>query len=364
MSPIIQPTKESVNSEAAAILNKKLPKTQQKLAAQLNEIYRRLNVVFMGTPDFSVPILEALIKSDFAPKAVITAPDKPAGRGEKITPPPIKLAAQKYGIPFFQPQNKQELLIQTMNLKPDLIVVAAYGKILPKEVLDLPKYGAINVHPSLLPKYRGAAPIQFAILNNDSKTGISIMLMNEKMDEGPILSQEIIKIDALETSETLEGKLSKISAKILIKTLGQWIMLKEMPKSAQRLIYPQEQDHSKATYTKILTKEDGKIIWDKTAKEIDCQIRAFTPWPGSFTVFKAPSNSRKSQTLKILSAAVSETQTQRQLGEVFLTDQKDLAVQTGQGSLIIKELQLEGGKPMSTSEFLNGHQEIIGTMLQ
>ncbi|MFH0852154.1 MAG: methionyl-tRNA formyltransferase [bacterium] len=368
MPPIIQPTKEFVKIEInPGVLSKKGAKPQMKLASQLLEIYKELSIVFMGTPDFSVPILEALCQSDFKPKSIITAPDRPAGRGQEITPPPVKIIAQKYGVPVFQPQTKEELTIQTLNLKPDLIIVAAYGKILPKEILDLPKYGSINVHPSLLPKYRGASPIQFAILGGEAKTGVTIMLMNERMDEGAVLAQETVKIESDDTAETLEEKLSRLSAKLLIKTMNQWLVLKEMPKSAQRLIYPQEQDGSKATYTKILTKQDGKIIWNKTAKEIDCQIRAFTPWPGSFTVFRNSAktqNEEKILTLKILKAAASKAQTDKELGQVFLTDNKNLAVQTGHDSLIIQELQLEGGKPMPASEFLNGHPEIVGIILQ
>jgi methionyl-tRNA formyltransferase len=367
MTPIIQPTKEFVNTTLdPKILGKKDAKLQEKVASALLEIYKELNIIFMGTPEFASPILEELCQSDFKPKAVITAPDKPAGRGQEVTPPPIKILAQKYEIPVRQPATKEELTKQTLELEPDLILVAAYGKILPKEILDAPKYGSVNVHPSLLPKYRGPSPIQFAILNGDPKTGVSIMLMNEKMDEGPILAQEAAEIEKGETSKSLEGKLAKIAAKLLTKTLNYWIVLNEMPKSAKNLVLPQQQDNSQATYTKILTKQDGKIIWDKTASELERQIRALYPWPGSFTILKAPtaSGQNKSLSLKILKAGVSEIQTEKELGQVFLTDSQKLAVQTGKNCLIIEQLQPEGGKEMSAADFLNGHPEIVGTILQ
>lgn len=387
MPPIIQPTEEFVKAEPQILAKKTQSQKEQPL-----------RVIFLGTPEFSVPILEALIKSDYKPSAVITAPDKPTGRGQEITPPPVKIAAQQNDISVFQPETKQQLIDQALILKPDLIVVAAYGKILPKEVLGIPKYGAVNVHPSLLPKYRGCSPIQFPILNGDHETGVTIMLMNEKMDEGPILAQEIITIEEKETAKSLEEKLSLLGAKLLIKTLGQWLILKEMPDTAQKLIRPQEQDHSQASYTKILTKQDGKIIWDKTAQELERQIRAFHPWPGSFAYFKRqtqpkpspfekPPKVEKPLILKFLKAVILPLQTEKELGEVFLTDDKPphqmstfensrktqgslwcggkkLAVQTGKDCLIIEELQLEGRKPINSQDFLNGHPEIIGTILQ
>ncbi|MBI4708878.1 MAG: methionyl-tRNA formyltransferase [Candidatus Portnoybacteria bacterium] len=352
MPSTIQPKTHLVNREPETLT------APQKQTQNMED----LKVVFMGTPEFAVPILEELIKSDFKPRAIITAPDKPVGRNLNLTPPPVKVLVQENNIPIFQPETKDELISQTSELKPDLIIVAAYGKILSREILNLPKYGSINVHPSILPKHRGPSPIQFAILNGDPKTGVTIMLMNEKMDEGPILSQEIVKITKDETAKTLEEKLSLKGAKLLIKTLKQWIALEEMPETAKKLIYPQEQDNSQATYTKIITKQDGKILWDKNAKELEQQIRAFYPWPGSFTFLKQ--NGHKVQNIKILKADILELNTEKDLGAFFLTENKKLAVQTGKDCLIIEELQPENGKPMSASNFLNGHPEIIGTTLE
>ncbi|OGZ34505.1 MAG: methionyl-tRNA formyltransferase, partial [Candidatus Portnoybacteria bacterium RBG_13_41_18] len=292
MSTIISPKPSSVKSGARAqVLDEKSAKLgaqlETELISKLIAIYEKINVVFFGTPEFAVPILKELINSDFKPSAVITSGDKPVGRNQEITHPPVKILAQKYEIPVFQPTTKEELVKKVTELKPDLIIVTAFGTILPKAIIDLPKYGSINVHPSLLPKHRGPSPIQFSILNGDQTTGVSIMLMNEKIDEGPILTQEKINIEKDDTSQILQNKLSVLGGRLLIKTLSYWIILKEMPRSAQYLIYPQPQDNSKATYTKILTKSDGKIFWNKTAQELERQIRAFYPWPGSFTYFKS-----------------------------------------------------------------------------
>ncbi len=374
MPTIIQPIKESVKSKASfknpgdisAKPQEKLLE-QEKLEERLLKIYDNMNIVFAGTPEFAVPILEGLLDSDFKPKTIITAPDSASGRGQEIFPPPVKIIAQKYGLAILQPKTKDELIAQIIGLKPDLIVTAAYGKIFPAQIINLPKYGSINVHPSLLPRLRGPSPIQFAILEGDQSTGTTIMLMNEKMDEGPILAQQMVKIEDDDTAQSLEEKLAKISAKLLVKTLNYWVILKEMPKNAQRLIYPQLQDSQKATYTKILTKPDGKIIWDKSAPEIERQVRAFFPWPGSFTAMKpltSQNQEKRSLTLKILKAHASNSEEQKELGQAFLTGKNELAIQTGKGCLLIDELQLEGGKTLSTAEFLNGHPEIIGTILQ
>ena len=352
---------------------------------QQNNIVKNggLKIAFFGTPDFAVPILKALCQGDFKPKAVIAAPDRPAGRGQEMALSPIKIIAQKNEISVFQPETRRDLIEQTQKIKPDLIITAAYGKILPKEVLDIPKYGSLNVHPSILPKYRGPSPIQFAILNGDDETGTTIILMNQNLDEGPILAQGILKINKDDTTQTLGQKLSEASATLLIKTLPRWTTLKEMPKSAQNLIVPQPQNHAKATYTKILTKQDGKIIWSKSACEIERQIRAFFPWPGSYAVFKDKTG--KSVSLKILSADIQPppsvlplskgkgwVRDEKDLGQVFLTEDplrpqnemnKKLAVQTGSGCLIINELQLEGSKSMRAADFLNGHPEIVGMIL-
>jgi len=379
-------------------------------------------IVFMGTPEFSVPILEKLIQSEYKPATVFCAPDKPVGRKQFLTPPPVKVIAQKYNIPVFQPRDVSSFKFQVSSLKPELIITAAYSLILPKEVLETPQFGCINVHPSLLPKYRGPSPIQTAILNGDAATGVTIYKMDEQIDHGTIIAQEKIQIKETHhsdpaaageesrgseatratdiirpTTPELSQKLSNLSSELLLKTLPDWLAGK---------ITPMPQDDSQATYTKIITKEDGKIDWRKSAQAIERQIRAYTPWPGAYaslTDYRLPTAAK----LKILQAdiffppyakggwGVSAPLTQRgvggfkflsslrrllfpnplnpplqwwqkrQPGEIFLTDANDLAFQTGDGSLIIKTLQLEGGKGkiLSAQDFLRGHKDTVGQIL-
>lgn len=320
-----------------------------------------VRLVFFGTPEFALPSLEKLIKSEFKPVAVVTSPDKPVGRQQTITPPPVKVLAQKHKIPVLQPEKlKDPGFVEKMkNLKPDLIVVAAYGKILPKEILDIPRWGCLNLHPSLLPKYRGPSPIQFAILNAEKETGITIFKMNEKMDEGPILAQKSMTIKPEGTNLTLRQKLSNLGVNLLISSLEKWITFNLMPEKVKKIFQLQPQNHQLATYTKILTKQDGKIFWNKPAQEIDRQIRAFLPWPGTWCILP---NGKKLKVLK--SSKIKEPSTQRQYGQVFLTQANELAVQTGQGVLIIEQLQIEGKNPITNQEFLNGHPEIVGTILK
>lgn len=277
----------------------------------------KLKIVFAGTPDFGATILEKLIQSEYAPALVITAPDKPVGRKQILTPPPVKVLAQKNKIAVIQPEKIRNLELEIRNLRPDLIILAAYGKILSKHILDIPRYGSLNVHPSLLPKFRGPSPIQSAILSGDKKTGVTIMLMNEKLDEGDIVSFQDYPLSGSETYETLHNALAETGADLLIKTMPDWISGK---------IKAISQDNTKATYTKILKKEDGKIDWSKPANFIERQIRAYNPWPGTFDIYNG-------KTLKILKAEVVNER------------------------LIIKQIQPEGKKPMDFNDFLLGHKD-------
>ncbi|MBI2642262.1 MAG: methionyl-tRNA formyltransferase [Candidatus Wildermuthbacteria bacterium] len=233
--------------------------------------------------------------------------------------------------------------------KVDLIVVGFYGKILPKKVLEIPRYGALNVHPSLLPKYRGPTPVQTTILNGETETGVTIILMDEKMDHGPIVARESFKIgDKRFTTPELTKELWELGGDLLVKIIPQWIAgsITSVP-----------QDHAKATYTKLLKKEDGRIDWNKPAQEIERQIRAFTPWPGTFSLFGERS-------LKILKASVLPESVAKLPPRVaFLTEDKKLAIQCGEDALVIEELQLEGKKPMSAKDFLLGHKDILGSKL-
>jgi methionyl-tRNA formyltransferase len=311
----------------------------------------QLKIVFMGTPDFGAIVLEELIKNNLKPILVITEPDKPVGRKQILTPPPVKLIAQKYNIPITQPEKIKDWEIK--NLIPDIIIVAAYGQIIPKEILDLPKFGCLNVHPSLLPKYRGASPIQTAILNGDSETGVTIMLMDEKMDHGPILAkQEQIILNKKIDYKELHDNLAIIGSKLLVEVIPDWIdgRIKAIP-----------QDETKAIYIKLIKKEDGKINWNNSAEEIERKIRAFSIWPGSFTFYN---KNDKKLSLKIIGADASRAKSNKQIGEIFLTNENELAINTGNGCLIVKKLQLEGKKPMLSEEFLLGNKDILGSILQ
>ena len=316
--------------------------------------YREMKIVFFGTSEFGSIILEKLVQAGLSPVLVVTTPDNPAGRKQELTPPPIKVTAQKLGILVMQPEKlDQDTRYKIQNTNPDLFVVASYGKILPKEILDMPKFGALNVHPSLLPKYRGASPIQTAILNGEDETGVTIMLMDEKMDHGAILAQQELRISNDEfliskpTYPELHNKLAEIGAELLVKTIPDWIEGK---------IKPVPQNEGKATYTHILKKEDGRIDWNKEAVYIERQVRAMYPWPGTYTFLK-------SKILKILKADIIKN-IQGEPRKAFQTADGKLAVYAGKDAILLEEIQMEGGKPMSSKEFLLGHRDCIGTTLE
>jgi len=307
---------------------------------------KSIKIIFLGTPNFAAPTLKALIADErFDILAVITQPDKPVGRKQTPTPPPIKVIAEKNKILVHQPDNIKDSAGFIKNLNPDLAVLIAYGQIIPKIILDIPAYGFINIHGSLLPKYRGAACIQAAILNNDGKTGLTIMQVEPKLDTGPILKQDEIKINKEETGETLHDKLSLLGANILPDTAMQYVAGN---------ITPQPQDNTKSSYVPTLKKQDGRIDWSKSAEEIDRLIRAMNPWPSAWTTWN------KKQ-IKIISAFPTSA-SEYTPGQVFLHNQQ-LAIQCGQNALIIKKLQLEGKKAMTAEDFLRGQQNFIGQTL-
>ncbi len=308
----------------------------------------------MGTPEFGAIILEKLAQSEFKPILVVTETDKPVGRKQILTPPPVKVIAKKYNIAVLQAEKILDTKYKIQNTKPDFIVVAAYGQILPKEILEIPKYGCLNIHPSLLPKYRGPSPIQYAILNGDEETGVTIIKMTEKVDAGGIIANEKFKMKNEKlTYGELHNKLAELGAKLLIETMPKWI---------KEEIKPKPQDESKATYTKIIKKEDGKIDWQKSAQELERQIRAFELWPGAFTFWQ---KNDKLLRIKILMARVLVTSdlTTYPVGKTLIAPQNELCIQTGKGFLIVEKLQLEGKKEMSSEEFLRGHPNFIGTIL-
>jgi methionyl-tRNA formyltransferase len=309
---------------------------------------KQTKIIFMGTPDFSVPCLKSLI-NEAKVIAVVTQPDKKVGRKQEIIPSPIKQFALKNSLEVFQPaklKGNTEFINQLKKYEPDLIIVVAYGLLLPQEILSIPKFGVINVHASLLPKYRGASPIQTAILNGDKETGVTIMLLDDKMDHGALLAQKTITLTDNDNFTSLHDKLAQLGADLLIDTL---------PKYLNNELKPIPQDESKATYCQLIKKEDGKIDWNKPAEDIERQVRAFTPWPGAFTDWNG-------KQVKFIKSKVIELQNHKE-GEIFKIND-GFAVACGQGALEIIELQLAGKKPMSAKEFLNGYNKIIGAILK
>ncbi len=301
----------------------------------------------MGTPDFAVPSLKALIDSKYNVVGVVCQPDRPSGRGRKLTSPPVKILAEAESIPVLQPEKirTDEFLDEIKFYNPDLICVTAYGKIIPPNILEHPKYGCVNVHASLLPKYRGAAPINWAIINGEKNTGITTMLMDEGMDTGDILLKKEIEIGEDDTSIELSEKLSAIGALLLIETIE---------KSQNDEIRPLKQKDSEATYAPIIKKEVGKIAWNKSADSIRDLIRGTQPWPGAFTSYNG-------KNLKIFRTSINNLRGDP--GKVLVSDGGKLVIGTGQNSLDISELQIEGGKRLKVTDFLRGNNLETGTTL-
>jgi methionyl-tRNA formyltransferase len=305
-------------------------------------------IVFFGTPSFALPTLQSLLMGPDQVVGIVTQPDREKGRGRKVVLSPVKELALRHALVPLQPEKAKEETFQgaLRDLQPDLMVVVAYGQILPKSVLRIPKYGAVNVHASLLPKYRGAAPIAWAILKGERETGVTTMVMDEGMDTGDILLQTEVPIGDRETCETLHDRLASLGAQLLLETL-------EKMKAGNTRSIPQ--DHSKATYAPPLKKEDGHIDWKKEAKEIDHQIRAFNPWPGAFTKWG-------DQLLKIYKGETRERVPAGKIGTVIWVGSDFIEVETGKNSYLIKEIQLEGKRRMSIREFLSGRPIPVGTV--
>jgi methionyl-tRNA formyltransferase len=321
---------------------------------QQSEESKKIKIVFFGTPEFAATILTGLIEeSGFSVAVVFSQPDKKVGRKQKIVFSPVKQAAQSFGIKVYQPENLKDGSVaqEIKEINPDIAIVAAYGKILPKEILALPRFGCVNVHASLLPKYRGASPIQHAILAGDKETGVTLMLMNEKMDEGNILAQEKVVIEKVDTTETLERKIAERSVKMIINFAPRWIAGKGNP---------QKQNESEATYCRKIKKEDGKIDWSQPAKEIFRKWRAFQPWPGIYTFFK-----EKNRVFRIALTNISADEaaaTGENSGKVVEYNKK-IGVQTGKGIVVIESVRPEGKKKMTIGEFLAGHKDFLGSYL-
>jgi methionyl-tRNA formyltransferase len=303
----------------------------------------------MGTPDFSVPPLKSLHKNGYTVAAVVTQPDRPKGRGRKVISPPVKRTAIALGCEILQPESirTDRFEARIKQIEPDFFVVAAFGHVLPKHILSIPKFGAINIHASLLPKYRGAAPIQWAIINGEKRTGITTMLMDEGLDTGDILLTESTDITPKDTAGTLHDRLSEIGADLLIKTL------KGIERST---ISPIPQDHSAATYAPMLQKKDGLINWEHPAETIETFIRGMNPWPCAFTVYQ-------NRRIKVYRAEIAEMESPDPPGTVIRGFADELRVAAGEKAVSILELQGESGKRLPVNEFLRGRKIPPGTRL-
>ncbi len=299
-----------------------------------------MKIVFMGTPDFSVNALENIVKAGHDVVGVITQPDKPKGRGGKMQYTPVKEKALELGLDVYQPQRvkETEFIEKLKEMNPDAIVVIAFGQILPKEILDMPKYGCINVHASLLPKYRGAAPIQWAVIDGEKETGVTTMYMNEGLDTGDIIDKVVVPIDKKETGGSLFDKLAIEGGKLILKTLIEL-------ENGTAVRTPQ--DDSKSNYAGMINKQLGKIDFNKSANEIERLIRGLNPWPSAYTKMDG-------KTLKIWDADVDDSENDSAPGTITEVGKDFIRVATGKGSLKILELQLEGKKRMKTRDFLNG----------
>jgi len=314
----------------------------------------KLRTIFMGTSEFAAEILESLVNAGYNIISVYTQPDKKAGRDQEVKSSAVKIFSEKNNIIVFQPEKLDSAAVREIaNQKPDLIILAAYGKIIPKSILDTPGFGALNIHTSLLPKYRGPSPIQNALLNGEKETGLTIILMDEKIDTGAIISQKAVEIDKNENASELSKKLAKAAADLLLETLPLWV---------ERKIVPEKQDDSMATLCQLIEKSDGKIIWSDDAESIYNRYRAFTPWPGVFT-FWEKEDSLKRIKLNQIGLMKTNPEAKHHAGEVFQLGEK-FGVQTGMGVILIEEIQLEGKASIKIDEFINGYSDFVGSILK
>jgi methionyl-tRNA formyltransferase len=304
-------------------------------------------IVFMGTPDFAVPALQALAR-EHQVVGVVTQPDRPAGRGRRLVAPPAKEAAQGLALEVFQPPTlrRPEAVERLAAWQPDVVVVAAFGQILRPEVLAIPPHGCLNVHASLLPRYRGAAPIPAAILAGDQRTGVTVMLMDEGLDTGPVLAQAEWPIGPADTAGSLTEALARLGAALLLEVLPGWLL---------GVVVPQPQDESQATHCRTLQKEDGLLDWTRPAVHLDRQVRACDPWPGAYTAWAG-------QRLKILRARPLPAARTAESGRV-LDLEPGTGVATGEGVLELLEVQLAGKGAMDVHAFAQGRRDFVGSLL-
>ena len=310
-----------------------------------------MKIVYMGTPDFAVPPLRSLLNTEYEVAAVVTQPDKPKGRGKALMPTPVKEEALKHGIPVYQPEKVREpgFLEKLRELKPDLIVVAAFGQIIPESVLNMPKFGCINIHASLLPKYRGAAPIQYAVIDGEKESGVTIMKMGKGLDTGDMIARTEVPLAKDETGGSLFEKLSSAGARLLVETLPDIF--------AGTAVYEKQPEESPTPYAAMITKKMGLIDFSKSAEELERLVRGLNPWPSAYTFLNG-------KNLKIWKAEADMTQAEKNIpGTVVRADEEGICVACGTGRLILKEVQLEGKKRMDSASFLRGCKVEPGTRL-
>ncbi len=308
-----------------------------------------LRVVFFGTPEFSAYTLKALKEAGYGVIGVITQSSKPAGRNKELSPSPVKTYAESQGITVLDPATLKDDAVfeQFQNLKPDLCVVVVYGRIIPRRFLDVPQYGFINIHPSLLPKYRGPSPVRSAILEGEKETGTSIMIVDGQMDHGPVLSQEKYSIPDNAYHEEIKNDLCRISTQLLLDTI---------PKYIAKEITPKEQDHDEATFTKMLAREDGRINWSEPSEKIYNLIRALSDEPGTWTTYK-------DKTLRIIKASRLDQGANEKPGTIVKLE-KDIAIATSSGYIVLEIVQIEGKKETDAKSFANGYPDFIGSILK
>lgn len=309
-----------------------------------------MRIVFMGTDEFALPAMDSLVSGEYDVAAVYTQPDKPAGRGRGLISPAVKKKAHTLGLPVYQPLSlkQPEEKERLADLSPEVIIVAAYGQILPRNILDIPPFGCLNIHPSLLPRHRGPSPVAAAILAGDETTGVSLMLLDEGMDTGPVLAQQQIPASPQDTTGSLTAKLSQTGAQLLLENLPLWI---------EGDLTPAPQDTEKATYSRLIGKEDGKIDWCLPAAELSRKVRAFQPWPGCYTTWQG-------KLMKIIEA-VPLPGGENEPGRVVTVKEPQayVGVQAGEEILGLLQIQLEGKRAMTAEEFVRGQRNFVGSLL-
>lgn len=315
---------------------------------------KEIRIIFMGTSKFASEILGAIIAADFNIISVFTKADKKSGRDREIKESKIKTTAKTRDIPVFQPERlDEESIAEIKNQKPDLIVVAAYGKIIPKEIIDIPRFGTLNIHPSLLPKFRGPSPIQNALLRGETETGTTLMLIDQGIDTGDIIKQVKTEISPKETYLELSDRLAQLSSSLLIETLPLWI---------EKKIKPVRQLDCEATLCQLIERNDGRILWTDEAESIFNRYRALSPWPGIFA-FWENENANKRIKLNKISFTKNNPSEKHHLGEVFKFEEK-IGVQTTLGIIILEEVQMEGKENVKIENFINGYRDFIGSLLK